>query len=142
MRLSISRAMHTTKNTPACEEDGRSGENGRYVLQTPPEKTPPTLSTYERRSDGGRRELFRDVDSEHGVPQQDADLEHDPGSAVQRQIKAGDVDQHEEDAGDEETHHIQQGATADQHLNSAESRHQSCWHSLELGCAQRKSSTD
>lgn len=109
--------MHTTKNTPACEEgEGRTDEKGRHLPQ--PSRAE---RTYERRSDGGGRELFRDVDSEDGVAQQDADLEDDPGPAVHRQIEAADVHQHEEDAGDEETHHIQQGATADQHLNSAES---------------------
>lgn len=119
MRLSISRAMHTAKNTPAHKKEGGPGEDRRYNLRKPTEM--PVMITYERRSDGSGRELLRDVDSEHGVSQQDADLKHNPGSAVQRQIKTSDVHQHEEDAGDEETHHIQQGATADQHLNSAES---------------------
>lgn len=119
MRLSISRAMHTAKNTPAHKKDGGPGEDRCYNLRKSTEM--PVMITYERRSDGSGRELLCDVDSEHGVAQQDADLKHNPGSAVQRQIKTSDVHQHEEDAGDEETHHIQQGATADQHLNSTES---------------------
>lgn len=114
MRLSISRAMHTAKNTPARKKEGGPGQNRHYDLQKPTEM--PVMITYERRSDGSGRELLCDVDSEHGVSQQDADLKHNPGSAIQRQIKTGDVHQHEKDAGDEETHHIQQGATADQNL--------------------------
>lgn len=125
--------MHTAKNTPVCK-DGGTGQNRRRYLRRPTEM--PVTITYERRSDGIGRELLCDVDPEHGVPQQDADLKHDPGSAVQRQIKTSDVHQHEEDAGDEETHHVQQGATADQHLNSAESwdeaQTSSCLRSLNL----------
>lgn len=72
--------------------------------------------TYERSCDCSGRQLIGNVDSEDGVSQQYADLKYDPCAAVQRQVKAGDIHQHEEDAGDEETHHIQQGASADQHL--------------------------
>lgn len=72
--------------------------------------------TYERRPDGGGGQLLGDVHPEDGVAQQDADLKHDARAAVQRQVEAGDVHQHEEDAGDEETYHVQQGAPANQHL--------------------------
>lgn len=75
-----------------------------------------TVATYERRAGGRRRQLVRQVDPEHGVAQQDADLEGDARAAVQGQVEAGHVHQHEEDAGDEQTHHIQQGAPPDQHL--------------------------
>lgn len=73
--------------------------------------------TYERSPDCSGRQFLGDVDSEDGVAQQYADLKDNPCTAVQRQVKAGNVYQHEEDAGDEETHHVQQGASANQHLN-------------------------
>lgn len=72
--------------------------------------------TYEWSSDCSGRQLICKVDSEDGVTQQYADLKDNPCAAVQRQVKAGNIYQHEEDAGDEETHHVQQGASADQHL--------------------------
>lgn len=75
-----------------------------------------TWSTYERRGDGRGRQLVRQVHPEHGVAQQDAGLEGDACAAVEGQVEADHVHQHEEDAGDEETHHVQQGAPADQHL--------------------------
>lgn len=73
--------------------------------------------TYEWSTDCGRRQLIRHVDSEDSVAQQNADLKGNACAAVQRQVEANHIYQHEEDAGDEETHHIQQGAPADQHLN-------------------------
>lgn len=73
--------------------------------------------TYEWSSDCSGGQFIRQVDSEHRVAQQYADLKGDACTAVQRQVEADHVHQHEEDAGDEETHHIQQGAPADQHLN-------------------------
>lgn len=84
--------------------------------KTKPHKKIITHPTYERSSDCSGRQLISNVDSEDGVTQQYADLKDNSCAAVQRQVKAGDIDQHEEDAGDEETHHIQQGASADQHL--------------------------
>lgn len=74
------------------------------------------LSAYERRPGGGGWKFVGDVDPEDGVAQQNADLEANPCPAVERQVEAGDVHQHEEDARDQEPHHIQQGAPADQHL--------------------------
>lgn len=73
--------------------------------------------TDERRSDRRGRQVVGQVDPEDGVAQQDADLEGDVGSAVQGQVEARHVHQHQEDAGDEEAHHVQQGAPADQQLN-------------------------
>lgn len=74
------------------------------------------MSAYERRPCGGGWKFVSDVDPEEGVAQQDADLEANPRPAVERQVEAGDVHQHEEDARDQEPHHVQQGAPADQHL--------------------------
>lgn len=74
--------------------------------------------TDERSPDSRGRQLVGQVDSEDGVAQQDADLEGDSRAAVQRQVEAHHVHQHQEDAGDEEAHHVQQGASADQQLES------------------------
>lgn len=74
-------------------------------------------STDEWSFDSGGRQLVHQVDSEDGVAQQDADLKGDACAAVQWQIEAENIHQHEEDAGDEQTHHVQQGAPPDQHLN-------------------------
>lgn len=77
-----------------------------------------TEFTYEWSSDCSDGQLICHVDSEDRVAQQYADLKGNACTAVQRQVEANHVYQHEEDAGDEETHHVQQGAPADQHLNA------------------------
>ena len=73
--------------------------------------------TYEWSSDCSGGQFICQVDSEDSVAQQYARLKDNPCAAVQRQVEAGHIYQHEKDAGDEETHHVQQGAPADQHLN-------------------------
>lgn len=86
--------------------------------------------TYEWSPDRCGRQLVRHVDSEDGVAQQYADLEGNACPAVQRQVEADHIHQHEKDAGDEETHHIQQGAPADQHLNEGWGQRAEIWWTL------------
>lgn len=75
-------------------------------------------AAYEWSSDCRLRQVVRHVDPEDSVAQQYADLEGDARAAVQGQVEANHVHQHEEDAGDEQAHHVQQGAPADQHLRN------------------------
>lgn len=81
------------------------------------------FSAYERRPGGGGWKFVSDVDPEDCVAQQDADLEANPRPAVERQVEAGDIHQHEEDARDQEAHNIQQGAPADQHLRAGRGKY-------------------
>lgn len=75
-----------------------------------------TCPTYEWSPHCSGGQIICQVDSKDSVTQQDADLKGNACAAVQRQVEADHIYQHEKDAGDEESHHIQQGAPADQHL--------------------------
>lgn len=97
---------------------GRVVKNNHNIIQT----TDYRYATYEWSADCRGRQFICHVDSEDGVSQQYADLKADACTAVQGQVKADHIYQHEEDAGDEESHYVQQGAPADQHLSERQDR--------------------
>ena len=73
------------------------------------------------RVEGGGERVGHD-DEEHGVDEQQGDLEGDPLPAVWRKVEAHDVHDHQEDAGQQQVHRVEQRPSSDHHLQGRHKR--------------------